>query len=127
MASYRTKVANTLRVFIDCSKSYELAPSLQQHGFTKGKSLESPERTQKLSAFARTLLTYWVENPRAKDTLDGIAGWWVRYQEFRFWRPLVQQALSELVDTELILENDGRYELNPEAQHTIRGLIGLDK
>ena len=35
--------------------------------------------------------------PTAKDTLDGIADWWVRYQEFRCWRPKIERALPERI------------------------------
>jgi len=82
----------------------------------------------KVSVLAKRILAYWVENPNAKDTLDGIADWWVRYQEFRFWRPRVKQALSELVKNNLVLEKRGRdsqlfYELNRKLNAEVHRIV----
>ena len=90
--------------------------------------MNNSDRLPEVSAFAKRILAYWVENPDAKDTLEGIADWWVRYQEFRYWRPRVKPALAELVQKKFILETPGRdsemyYELNKEVETEIRLIV----
>jgi hypothetical protein len=100
--------------------------------FKKGEDLDIPGHPPKVSVFAKRILSYWIENPHGKDTLDGIADWWVRYQEFRYWRPRVKDALSELVDKKLVLEKQGRdsqiyYELNRKLEAEIRRIVGSSR
>jgi hypothetical protein len=94
--------------------------------------LDYGDRPLKLSVFAKKILSYWLENPNAKDTSDGIADWWVRYQEFRHWRPRVKKALAELVEMKLVLKKKGQkgrgsqvyYELNRQFEADIPRIIG---
>ncbi len=85
-----------------------------------------------MSVVAKKILAYWVDNPHAKDTVDGIADWWVRYREFEYWRPRIKEALAELVERKLVLEKEGRdsqvyYELNRKCATSITRMIGRDR
>jgi len=51
---------------------------------------------------AREILRYLVRNPEAKDTLEGIAQWWLGGEMRR--RVTVERALSLLLSRGLVLE-----------------------
>ncbi len=58
------------------------------------------ERTFSLKTDPRivnSILRYWIEHPEAKDTISGIADWWISKKEKRWSRKDVQAAIDELV------------------------------
>lgn len=55
----------------------------------------------------RYILSYLVDHPDAGDTLDGIVEWWLLNQKIRFATRTVSQAVAELVDQRLIVEQIG--------------------
>jgi len=118
---------------ISKSESYVMAFVLRRERTSKkGDDLDHPSRGRNLSTFAKKVLAYWVDHPAAKDTLDGITDWWIRYEEFRCWRPQIEQALSELVKMNLVLEkkrpgSETYYELNRKSGQDIRQMIGKDR
>ena len=68
---------------------------------------------------AREILRYLVKHPKAKDTLEGIAHWWL--EEERSERMNVERALSFLVSQGLILEMRRKglppyYQLRPRRR-----------
>ena len=78
---------------------------------------------------ARTILRYLESFPRAKDTREGIAQWWL----LREWseRKLmdVQRAIDFLLSEGLIIETrmEGAapfYRVNPEKWEEIRKILG---
>ena len=75
-----------------------------------------PSRPLKVSVIAKKILSYWVENPRASDTVDGIAVWWVQYKEFERWKPQVEKALSELVTEVQRIVKDGAKKSNSQTR-----------
>lgn len=62
---------------------------------------------------ARAILRYLVEHPEAKDTLEGIAQWWVGGETSK--RVNVERAVSLLLSRGLVLETR-RKGLSPYYQ-----------
>ncbi len=54
---------------------------------------------------AHDILRYMRENPRAADTLEGIAEWWLRD---KYSLTKVRQMLAELVEEGLIVKLEGK-------------------
>jgi hypothetical protein len=76
---------------------------------------------------ARELLSYLVERPRSKDTLEGRVEWWLFRQEIEKRVREARNAVAELVDRGLIVERKGKdgrslYRLNPRKTKEIRDL-----
>ena len=72
-------------------------------------------------SLAQEILDYLTRNPQANDTLEGIAGWWLREQKIRHTVADAKAALAELVRRKLVLAHeaaDGKthYRMNPETQ-----------
>lgn len=66
-----------------------------------------------------------MDNPEAKDTIEGIVEWWLLQQEIKWWTAEVNQALAELVSKQFVLAQKGkdlrtRYEVNPRKLDEIR-------
>ncbi|WP_447979256.1 hypothetical protein [Candidatus Nitrospira bockiana] len=62
------------------------------------------------------ILRYVVEHPEAKDTIEGIARWWVRADDRRWPRELVHEAVEELVARGWIVRRE------TTASHVVYGL-----
>jgi hypothetical protein len=79
----------------------------------------------------REILSYLIEHPDAKDTIEGIVEWWLLEQKIMHQSAKVKEALEELVDKGLIMksENDhSYYQLNQDEFEKIRSLVtGLGK
>jgi len=93
---------------------------------TSSKSKSSP------SALAREILGYLKTNPRACDSLVGIARWWLLRQRIETMTSEVQSALDELVKLRFVLRTsrpDGlaTYRLNRRKLKTIRSLLATSK
>lgn len=56
------------------------------------------------SQVAYQILTYLAEHPDSRDTLEGIAQWWLLEREIRHQIDQIKEALADLVSKELILE-----------------------
>jgi hypothetical protein len=68
---------------------------------------------------ARAILRYLVKHPRAKDTVEGIAQWWLGGEKNK--RASVGRAMSLLVSEGVILERRRKglrpyYQLNPKRR-----------
>ena len=73
------------------------------------------------------ILSYLVEHPDARDTIEGIVGWWLLEQKIKHQANVVKEAIEELVDKGLILEYQGKnahsyYQLNRDEYEKIRAL-----
>ena len=55
-----------------------------------------------MTALARDILNYLAENPRAEDTVEGIARWWLLHQNILRAIALVEAALEKLVKQKAI-------------------------
>ena len=80
------------------------------------------------SQIGNKILTYLVENPQAKDTLEGIVEWWLLEREIQFETTRVKEALSDLVARGLILEKKGsnsqiHYRINQSMLKEIQELF----
>jgi hypothetical protein len=60
-----------------------------------------------LSSNARSILKYLFAHPRAKDTREGIAMWWLKQQQIEDAVHAVFRALDELVGRDLVVEERG--------------------
>jgi len=74
------------------------------------------------------ILAYFLKNPDAQDTLEGIVGWWLLETYIRKQSALVKKALSDLVDQELIIAIQNvnaqiQYQVNKEKIQEIRERI----
>ena len=59
------------------------------------------------STIGNEILAYLVDHPKAQDTLEGIANWWLLERTIKFQEAQVKKALSDLVARGLILEKKG--------------------
>ena len=74
------------------------------------------------------ILAFLTENPNARDTLEGIAEWWLLEQDLRREKRKVRKALTRLVADGLVLEKqrpDGRthFQLDDGMLREIRKRI----
>ena len=74
------------------------------------------------------ILAYLIDHPNARDTLEGIVEWWLLEQQIKFQTARVKEALSDLVDRELILEKKGsnsqiHYRINQSKYKEIQELF----
>jgi len=77
---------------------------------------------------ARDVLAYVVKNPEAKDTLEGIARWWLQRERVEQRVEEVSAALHLLVERGLVLERTGLgdrsyYQLNRERSREIESFL----
>ncbi len=63
----------------------------------RGNNLPLRSQPNEQSKLERKLLRYLIDHPDARDTLEGIAKWWLLEQEIREEKARVQEALAELV------------------------------
>ena len=73
---------------------------------------------------ARAILRYLDSHPEAKDTLDGIAGWWIQREWCDRLLGDVERALALLLSSDLVLETRRQgippyYQLNPQQRDAI--------
>lgn len=77
---------------------------------------------------ALAVLRYLTEHPRAHDTIEGIAEWWLLEQRIKCGVANVKEALAELIAQGLVLEKTGtdarpRFRVNRRKSRTIRSLL----
>jgi hypothetical protein len=82
-----------------------------------------------LGAVAVQILSYLSRHRDARDTLEGIAEWWLLEQHVRRVMTEVQKAITELLAQGLVLERtagDGRvhYWLNPRKRRIAARVVG---
>lgn len=78
------------------AESLLLAPSLPMSSEGEGD--------RDVSSNARTILQYLFQHPRAKDTREGIAMWWLKQRQIEEAVHTVFRALDELVGRDLVVE-----------------------
>jgi len=74
------------------------------------------------------ILSYLVEHPSARDSVEGIVEWWLLNQQIKEIGLQVREALDELVMEDLVLEHrvDGSqtlFSMNPEKREAIVSLL----
>ena len=80
---------------------------------------------------ADEVLAYLVQHPQARDTIEGIAEWWLLEQRIRTAVVEVEAALSDLVGQDFLIMRqcrDGRmyYGLNRAKVREIRRHLRID-
>jgi hypothetical protein len=56
-----------------------------------------PPPNPKLPELARQILRYLQEHPKAQDTVEGIAVWWVSERAIKRWLPQLRKSIAALV------------------------------
>ena len=76
---------------------------------------------------AGQILRYLARHPRAEDTVEGIARWWVLEQRIIEEVTKVESALASLVAEDLVIRSqedpEPRYRLKPDAYARAQALI----
>ena len=77
-----------------------------------------------ISEIAREILRYFVVHPAAKDTLEGIARWWLERERIERTVEEVAESLHLLLACGFIIEKEGRaarlyYQMNPAKRKEI--------
>lgn len=67
------------------------------------------------------ILQYLIDHPKAQDTLEGIAGWWLLGRTMKHRTALVKEALDELISEEYVTKYEGsdsqtHYKITPETK-----------
>jgi len=83
--------------------------------------LEKPE-------IARQILAYLAEHPDARDTLDGIAQWWLLERHIVEGTSAVKEALADLVSEGWIIAHESldsrvHYQVEPSRHKEIQNLL----
>jgi len=84
--------------------------------------------TGKTWELARAILRYLERHPEAKDSLDGIARWWIQREWCERQLADVERALDVLLSGDLVLETrrpgiPPYYHLNPERRDAIARIL----
>jgi hypothetical protein len=77
---------------------------------------------------AQEILRYFLSHPAAKDTLEGIAKWWLDRQRIERGVDEVAESLRLLVARGFVVENLGRatqafYQMNPAKRKEIEEFL----
>jgi hypothetical protein len=80
------------------------------------------------SLIAQDILSYLLEHPAAKDTIEGIVEWWLLEEKIKRRMNEVQKVLDELVREGLIIANKSkdskiRYRINQLRKNKIRAML----
>ncbi len=67
-----------------------------------------PEREERIHRAAREIEQYLMAHPRAADSLEGIAIWWIGRQRIHEELAIVRAALAELVQAGIIDPSPGQ-------------------
>jgi hypothetical protein len=84
--------------------------------------------TAEARSIAREILCYLEKHPEAKDTIDGIAQWWLRREGSERLRRDVEQAVVWLCSQGLILETRRKgvppyYQRNSQQRKAIAKIL----
>lgn len=87
--------------------------------------MESESPKEKKAGVAVEILSYLSDNPESQDTLEGIVEWWLLEQKIKNRTAEVKEALNELLDKGLIIEekfSDSRphYRVNRKKINEVR-------
>ena len=82
------------------------------------------------SQIGNEILAYLVDYPKAQDTLEGIASWWLLERTIRFQAAEVKKALAELVARGLVIEQKGNdsvvhYRVNRGRLEEVKELVAI--
>ena len=77
---------------------------------------------------AHKILRYLMDNPKAKDTLEGIVEWWLLQQNIKQSITLIRGAVDKLIQKGFLVETQGTgrttyYQVNNEKLPEIAALI----
>ena len=77
---------------------------------------------------AHKILRYLMDNPKAKDTLEGIVEWWLLQQNIKQSITIIRSAVGTLIQKGFLVETQGTgkttyYQVNNERLPEISALI----
>jgi hypothetical protein len=81
-----------------------------------------------VSKIAFEILSYLVDHPKSRDTMNGILEWWLPEQQINYQSKKVKDALSELIQKKLVLKLQGRdasthYRINNQKTSEIKAFL----
>jgi len=90
--------------------------------------LQNNQKQRGHSDAAILILNYLVKHPDAKDTLEGIARWWILREQIEQSVEKVSQTLADLVAQEFIIikkyyNQEKMYQLNLEKIPDIKAIL----
>lgn len=86
------------------------------------------DRANRAREIARAVLRYLETHPEAKDTLEGIARWWLERERSERLLEEVERAVTLLLSSDLVLETrrpgmPPYYQINPSRRDAIAKMI----
>jgi hypothetical protein len=83
------------------------------------------------SHITHEILAYLLEHPASQDTLEGIMQWWLLDRKIKYQMRLVEKALDDLVNQELVIkekkmDSTNLYRVNNHKLGEIEGSIKKD-
>jgi hypothetical protein len=86
------------------------------------------DRTARAREIARAVLRHLETHPEAKDTLEGIARWWLERERSERLVDEVERAVTLLLSTDLVLETrrpgmPPYYQINPVRREAIAKML----
>ncbi|UCD83517.1 MAG: hypothetical protein JSU92_09440 [Deltaproteobacteria bacterium] len=74
------------------------------------------------------ILTYFIEHPDSRDTLEGIMQWWLLERSIKLQIAKVKKVLAELVARGYIVEQKGgdsqtHYQINKSKYREIQAIL----
>jgi hypothetical protein len=77
---------------------------------------------------AHDVLSYMLENPAGRDTLEGIVEWWLLQQQIKRSTAEVKEVLDELTLKQLVLEDKtsdtrAHYSVNRQKEKEIQAFL----
>lgn len=87
-----------------------------------------PQEGPQLERLRREILAFLLQRPRAQDTLEGIATWWLLEQRLEREVQRVERVLERLVADGLVVKRKGadgraRFSADPERVAEIERLV----
>jgi hypothetical protein len=84
------------------------------------------------SGLFKEILSYLVAHPEARDTIEGIAQWWLLEQNIKEQLTRIKAVLDDLVEKGLLVEKKGadlrsNYQINSARVDEIKRLLNREK
>jgi hypothetical protein len=85
-------------------------------------------KTDETEETSHKILAYLMDNPNARDTLEGIVDWWLLQQDIKRNVALIRKTVDGLLHKGLLLERQGNdrtkyYQVNRKRLPEISALI----
>jgi hypothetical protein len=112
------------------SNSFQMASHLLlRHRRRRKVILKLADEDKQQIMMVREIMSYWLERPDAKDTIEGIEKWWLRKNVPQRRRIDVQRALDYLTANGWLIKREigasiDLYGINPTRSDEIKEFLG---